>query len=116
MTTTKKDDSELIIEQLGANTTELLTGYLKRAEMLALGTDEIKIGIIHSITNKTGKIKAKSTISFGRRIKASVEHEIDPDQTVMDFADNAGKEAGRRRGKALNRLTATPRLTDGAKQ
>ena len=84
----KKTEAELVIEQLAKNTTELLNDYWARAESLALGTDEIKIGVVHAITNKTGKPSAKSTISFGRRIKASVEHEIDPDQEEMDFADN----------------------------
>jgi hypothetical protein len=109
MTTTKKNDSELIIDQLGANTTELLKDYLKRAETLALGTDEIKVAILHSITTGTGKMKAKSTITFGRRIKASVEHEIDPDQIEMDLG-----KAAKRRPKVLARGDVTHMLTDGA--
>lgn len=106
-TTKKKEDSELIIEQLADNTTELLNDYLKRAESLAVGTDEIKIGMIHSITNKTGKINAKSTIAFGRRIKASVEHEIDPDQVEMEFGTNhtvAARPAKRLKQAAIPRL------------
>lgn len=104
----KKTESELVIEQLAKNTVELLNDYWSRAESLAIGTDEIKIGVVHAITNKTGKPSVKSTISFGRRIKASVEHEIDGEQEVMGFAREEGLK-----GKALGQRGAARSLTNG---
>ena len=79
----KNDNKEnrLLIDQLAANTVELLNQHWKQAETLALGTDELKIGVIHSIRiAPEGGYSAESTIGFGRRIKASVKHIVNPDQ------------------------------------
>jgi hypothetical protein len=87
-------ESKFLIDQLSANTTELLNLYWKQAETLALGTDELKVGIIHSIkAAPKGGFAAKSTLSFGRRVKAAVEHVVDPDQGKMAFMDEKPAKA-----------------------
>ena len=100
-------ESKFLIDQLAVNTTELLNLYWKQAETLALGTDELKVGIIHSIkAAPKGGFAAKSVLSFGRRIKAAVEHVVDPDQGKMEFMDEKpAKAAPPRKRKSLETAT-----------
>lgn len=84
MKTNHQNDSETLIAQLCANTLEILNLYWKQAETLALGTDELKVTIVHSVkSSPKGGFDAESTISFGKRIKGSVKHTFDPDQAEM---------------------------------
>ena len=81
-------ESELLISQLCANTLEILNRYWKQAELLSTGEDELKIGITHSIKiAPKGGFNTESSISFGKRVKDTVKHTIDPNQTEMAFKE-----------------------------
>ena len=83
-------ESELLIKQLCANTLELLNRYWKQAELLSANTAELRIAITHSVTPGTkGGYDAASTVSFGKRIKDQVKHNVNPDQTEMDLHPKA---------------------------
>jgi hypothetical protein len=77
-----KPDPEQLIEQLVANTRKLLTDHWGRAEQVFAATN-IKIGITHLIDFDGAKATAKSTISFGARVKDTVEVTIDDSQPEL---------------------------------
>lgn len=76
----KKDINQtLIIDQLTANTKELLNDNYAQANSLRdPDKDVIKISIVHSVSkNEFGEIETESVIAFGKRIKHRVEHTVD---------------------------------------
>jgi hypothetical protein len=91
------NESKLLIDQLAANTVELLNLHWRQAETLAIGSDELRIGIIHSIKPAPeGGFATESIINFGRRIKASVKHTVNPDQIEMPFPEEKPVKAAAR--------------------
>jgi hypothetical protein len=93
-----QSDSEILIAQLCANTQEILGLYWKQAEALALGSGELKVAIVHTVTSSLkGGFDAESTISFGKLIKGSVRHTFYPCQTEMPFVDITPKPAKAKR-------------------
>lgn len=74
---------EKLIRQLTANTLELLNDNWSQIESLAAADDELKIAMTHTITNIEEEISAKTTITFGCRIKDQTEHVVDTNQTEL---------------------------------
>jgi hypothetical protein len=80
----KIDKPEKLIKQLAANTTELLNDHWAEVEALGSNGKELKIGMIHWVVNNAqAELTAKTVISFGRRIKDTVEHQVDDKQTEL---------------------------------
>lgn len=89
----KSDDSEHVIDQLAANTKELLAKYYPQARIYRDDKDVIKIGVTHRVsTNEFGEFVANSVITFGKRIHDEVEHVIDT-SSQFDFSDKTETES-----------------------
>lgn len=88
----KEENYQLVIDQLTANTKELLTEYYARANTLRDEKDTVKIAVSHRVTfNQFGEIITHSQIGFGKRVKDSVEHTVDM-TGQLDFEGKNKKE------------------------
>ncbi len=67
-----KPDNEKLIKQLVDNTRTLLEENWVRAEQV-FGAGNIKLSIAHLVDFEHGDVIAKSTITFGARVKEVVE-------------------------------------------
>lgn len=79
-----KPTREELIDQLVANCRKLLTEHWGRAEQVFAATN-IKINIAHLIDFEGASPTAKSTISFGARVRDTVEVKLDKNQTELGF-------------------------------
>lgn len=74
----KELNHSLIIDQLTANTKELLSANYLRAYSLRDNDDAVKISINHSVgINEFGELETDSEISFSKRVKERVTHTVD---------------------------------------
>ena|ERR1700741_1008416 len=78
----KKEDKQnsynSIVDQLTANTKELLVEYYARADALRDAKDTIKIQVAHRVShNEFGEVVTNSKIAFGKRVRDEVEHTVD---------------------------------------
>jgi spore germination protein YaaH len=82
--TKKVNKPEAVIDQLAKNTRELTSKYWSEIENLGKDGDELKISLVHLVGyDDQGDLSAKSTISFGKRIKDSVEYVVESDQIEL---------------------------------
>lgn len=73
-----KDDYALVVDQLTANTKELLSENYARAHSFRDENNVIKIAISHRVlANEFGELETISEIGFGKKIKMKVEHTVD---------------------------------------
>lgn len=74
----KETNHSAIIDQLTANTKELLAANYSRAHALRDNDDAVKISINHSVAvNEFGELETDSEISFSKRVKERVTHMVD---------------------------------------
>jgi hypothetical protein len=88
-----KPTREQLIDSLVANCRQLLTDNWGRAEQVFAATN-IKINIAHLIDFDGAAPTAKSTISFGARVRQSVEVKLDGNQTELGLHSIQGDGEG----------------------
>lgn len=80
-----KTDHAESIRQLILNTEELLNEYFEQVYSFMDDEGIIKVSFTHQIQkNEYNELIAKSSISFGKRVKADIEHVIEQNLT-FDF-------------------------------
>ena len=90
MPKTPPDHAESI-KQLLANPEELLNEHFQKAYTFRDDDDIIRLSFTHEVgKNEFGELIASSSISFGKRVKAEVEHVV---ETNMTFSFEPKKEA-----------------------
>jgi hypothetical protein len=74
----KELNEQAVVDQLKANTGELLADRIKDAYKLRDEKDRMRIIVTHQVEpNEFGEIVCKSGIRFGKRVAAKIEHIID---------------------------------------
>jgi hypothetical protein len=85
---TKNLNDKATIEQLVANTRELLEKQFRQAFFLKDDDGKIKISFTHTVaTNEFNELIATSKIAFGKKIHETIEHAVDTTQTQLDLSD-----------------------------
>lgn len=84
---TKEDPAQrAIIEQLIANTEELLKEHYHGAFQMRDDTGKVKIGLIHEVNkNEFGELIANSKLKYGKRVTAETEHAVDTTQMHLNL-------------------------------
>jgi hypothetical protein len=80
---TTPTEPEQLIELIAAHTRQLLEDHWTDIDSYRDGDDEIKLAFSHTLSYEGSERTVKTSISFSRRIKDSVEESINTAQTEL---------------------------------